>query len=72
MEERDLQLIAALQSSHKELAALFSQHREIEGRLSTFGGQSWLSDTERGEIRRLKRLKLHRKDRIEAILARHR
>ena len=72
MEERDLQLIAALKSSHSELAALFSQHRELEGKLHSLDGRTWLSDTERLEVKRLKRMKLHRKDRIEAILARHR
>jgi uncharacterized protein YdcH (DUF465 family) len=49
---------------------LVEKHRDYERRLAELAGRRWLSDAERLEEVKLKKLKLAAKDEMEAILRR--
>ena len=72
MDERDLSLIQSLSPSHPELAQLYARHQELEQELDGFAGRRWLSNQDQQQVKRLKVQKLRGRDRIEAILSRHR
>ena len=72
METTDLQLIDSLSATNPELPRLLRKHREYEAALTSMRRRHWLSSTEQCEIKRLKRMKLAGRDRIERILALHR
>jgi len=72
MERHDLDLIDRLVPEHPELVRLMEQHRHLERSLAPLAEARWLSPAEEAEERRLKRLKLVGRDRIEAILTAHR
>jgi uncharacterized protein len=58
-------------SRHVDLApkldALRRRHQEFEDKLERFAKRHYLSPDEENEVRRLKTLKLHAKDEMEAI-----
>ena len=72
MERQDLDLIACLTPAHPELGDLMAEHHELERRLTRFVEAKWLSSEDDAKQRKLKRLKLVGRDRIESILADHR
>lgn len=72
MEQRDLELIERLSSADSELAQLWREHLELEAQLDSLGGRLYLTPEEQVERKRLQKLKLAGRDRIEAILAHHR
>ena len=72
MNERDLTLIATLSPSNPELAGLVSQHADYEEQLRSLTRERWLAPQEQALVKQLKRRKLRGRDRIEAILRRHR
>ncbi|HJN73095.1 MAG TPA: DUF465 domain-containing protein [Myxococcota bacterium] len=72
MEERDLSLISSLTPYNPELAALMREHGKLERELTGLVGRRFLSEREQREVKFLKRRKLRGRDRIEAILSRHR
>lgn len=72
MERQDLALIDRLEPEHPELAQLMERHRGYERELAPLSHARWLSSAEEAEQRRLKRLKLVGRDRIESILSAHR
>lgn len=72
MEERDLALIRELAPSHPELDQLWREHLELEKRLDEFDQRRYLTPEEQVERKRLQKIKLAGRDRIEAILAAHR
>ncbi len=72
MDPKDLELIEELAPRHPELAALWREHLELEARLERLARRSYLSPQEELEVKRLKKIKLAGRDRMEAILARHR
>jgi uncharacterized protein YdcH (DUF465 family) len=50
---------------------LVEKHQEYDDRLATLRAQRWLSEVDKLEEVKLKKLKLAVKDEIEAILRRH-
>jgi len=72
MEEHDLDLIVRLAPGNEELARLWREHLDLEQRLEEYGQHLYLTPEEEVEIKRLKKVKLAGRDRIEAILAQYR
>ena len=72
MENKDLELIQRLLDSDQELARLWHEHQELEARLEALGQRPYLSPEDQVEVKRLKKLKLAGRDRMEAILVRYR
>jgi uncharacterized protein YdcH (DUF465 family) len=72
MEKYDEELISQLIQEDYELKKHVDEHRTFEDQLGVFEKKPYLTTEEETEVKRLKKLKLRAKDRIEAILARHR
>ena len=72
MEERDLDLIRSLAPANPELDQLWREHLELEGQLDQLGQRRYLTPEEQVERKRLQKIKLAGRDRIEVILATHR
>ncbi|MFZ5587591.1 MAG: DUF465 domain-containing protein [Thermodesulfobacteriota bacterium] len=72
MEDKDLELIARLQGRDAELDQLWREHLELEAALEAMNQRLYLTAEEQVERKRLQKLKLAGRDRIEAILAGHR
>ena len=72
MEERDLALIRVWQEQDPELKQYVEEHREYEKQLEEFNRRPYLTAAETIERKRLQKLKLAGRDRIELILAQHR
>ena len=72
MEARDLELIERLVNENEELRLLMEEHQELERRLEAFQEKRFLSPDEDMEKKRLQKLKLAGRDRIEGILSRYR
>lgn len=68
----DEELKAHLMMTHPEFRLNFEQHHEFELRLNDLESKAHLSDDEQMEEVRLKKLKLHAKDRMLEIMARYR
>lgn len=52
------------------MTRLQEEHRDLEQKLAGLTRGSWLTPAEEVEVRRLKRLKLSKKDQIQLIAAR--
>jgi hypothetical protein len=72
MEKRDLELIQKHISSDAELKRHMDQHEEYERKLQAFNQRIYLTPEEEMERKRLQKLKLAGRDRIEAILSKYR
>lgn len=72
MEERDLKLIKELLPQNEELRRLMEEHESFERQLSKFQQKKYLTPEEEIEKKRIQKLKLAGKDRIEAILSTYR
>jgi Fic family protein len=72
MEERDEKLIARLIQSNDTLKEYVEQHRDYERQLEEFNKRIHLTTDESMERKRLQKLKLANRDRIERILVEHR
>jgi len=72
MEKRDLELIQKYISSDPELKGYMEEHEGFERKLEEFNRQSRLTADEEMERKRIQKLKLAGRDRIEAILAKYR
>ena len=72
--ERNAQeeLKAHLMETHEDFQRLASQHSEYANKLDALESQSHLTDEEKLEETRLKKLKLRLKDQMEAILSQYR
>ena len=72
MEKRDLVLIQKHITDDPELKRYMEEHEGFERKLEQFNRQSYLSADEEIERKKIQKLKLAGRDRIEAILARYR
>jgi uncharacterized protein YdcH (DUF465 family) len=72
MEERDLALIRTWIQQDMELKQRMEEHEEFERRLEEFNRRPYLTAEETLERKRLQKLKLAGRDRIEQILAKYR
>ncbi len=72
MEERDRELLLSLLAQNEELARLWGEHQELEARLDNIEQRVYLSAEEQVEVKRLKKVKLAGRDRMEKILAEYR
>jgi uncharacterized protein len=72
MERHDEELINQLMNADPELKKYVEQHREFEKLLEEFNRRPYLTAEETVERKRLQKLKLAGRDRIEQILAQHR
>jgi uncharacterized protein YdcH (DUF465 family) len=72
MEKRDLELIQKYISSDPELKRHMEDHEEYEHKLAEWNRRLYLTPEEEVEKKRIQKLKLAGRDRIEAILAKYR
>jgi hypothetical protein len=72
VEERDEKLIAKLVKENGTLKEYMEQHQEYERQLEELNNQIYLSPEESMERKRIQKLKLANRDKIEHILAAHR
>jgi hypothetical protein len=72
MEHKDLELIESLLDRDEELAKLWASHRQLDSQIEAMSERLYLTPEEQVERKRLQKLKLAGRDRIESILAAHR
>ncbi len=72
MERHDLDLIERFIDQDPELKRHMEEHEEFERRLEEFNRRPYLTSEETLEKKRLQKLKLAGRDRIEQILAKYR
>lgn len=72
MEKRDLDLIQRYMAIDSELKRYMEEHEEFERRLAEFNRRLYLTPEEEIERKKIQKLKLAGRDRIEAILAKYR
>lgn len=72
MEKRDLEIIQKYSSTDAELKRHMDEHEEYERKLQEFNRLIYLTPGEEIERKRLQKLKLAGRDRIESILAKYR
>ncbi len=72
MEKRDYELIQKYISTDAELKRYMDAHEEYEKKLQDFNRRIYLTPDEELEKKRLQKLKLAGRDRIEAILSKYR
>jgi uncharacterized protein len=72
MEKKDAALIEQLIPENSELEKLVKEHKEFETRLEEFNKKIYLTEEENRERKRIQKLKLAGRDRIEQILRSHR
>ncbi len=72
MEREDLELIEQLTDKDPELKKFWDDHLEYERQLEGFNRRPYLTAAETLERKRLQKLKLAGRDRMEQILAKYR
>jgi len=72
MEKRDLEIIQKYISSDGELKKFMDEHEAYERKLEEFNRRLYLSPDEEVERKKIQKLKLAGRDRIEAILTKYR
>lgn len=72
MEKRDLELIQKYIVVDPELKRYVQEHEEFEKKLEEMNRRIYLSPEEEIERKKIQKLKLAGRDRIEAILAKYR
>ncbi len=72
MEREDLDLIEQLTDKDPELKKFWDDHLEYERQLGEFNRRPYLTAAETLERKRLQKLKLAGRDRMEQILAKYR
>lgn len=72
MDAKDLKLIEELLPQNEELRKLVEQHQAFEKELERFANKRYLTPTEELEKKRIQKLKLAGKDKIESILSSYR
>jgi len=72
MEKRDIELIEKYSIVDEELKKEVEDHRKFEEMLNDFNKRAYLTPEEEVEKKRIKKLKLRGRDKIEEILAKYR
>ncbi|MBI4620476.1 MAG: DUF465 domain-containing protein [Desulfobacterales bacterium] len=72
MEKRDAKLIEKLVETDKELKSYVDDHIELEKKLAGYHEKPYLTPEEEIERKRIQKLKLAGKDKIEEILSKYR
>jgi uncharacterized protein YdcH (DUF465 family) len=72
MEFKEEHAIVSLLDKDPELKKFYEEHREFEKKLAEFQHKHHLTPEEELEMKRIQKLKLVGKDRMMAILGRHR
>ncbi len=72
MEEQDLELISKWLERDPELKRYVEEHADLERQLEEYNRRPYLSNAETAERKRLQKLKLAGRDKIERILAKYR
>jgi len=72
MEKWDEELIARLLPHDEELSQFIEAHQRYEEQLEQFSQRAYLTTEEEMDKRRIQKQKLAGRDKIEAILAKHR
>ncbi len=72
MEKRDLELIQKYASGDAELKLRWEEHEQFEHQLEEFNRRLYLTPQEEIERKRIQKLKLAGRDRIEVILSKYR
>ncbi len=72
MEREDLELIEQLTDRDPELKKFWDEHLEYERQLEGFNRRPYLTAAETMERKRLQKLKLAGRDKMEQILAKYR
>ena len=72
MEREDLELLQQLTDRDPELKKFWDEHLEYERQLEGFNRRPYLTAAETLERKRLQKLKLAGRDRMEQILAKYR
>lgn len=72
MENRDLELIERYSAENKTLAALYHEHLDFEHKIEKYNHKPYLTPAEELERKKLQKMKLAGKDRIEGILKEYR
>jgi hypothetical protein len=72
MEKRDIELIEKYSAVDDELKKEVEEHCKFEELLNEFNKRAYLTPEEEVEKKRIKKLKLKGRDRIEEILTRYR
>ncbi|MGB9698310.1 MAG: DUF465 domain-containing protein [Thermodesulfobacteriota bacterium] len=72
MEKRDLELIQKYINVDPELKRYMQEHEEFEKKLEEMNRRIYLTPEEEVERKKIQKLKLAGRDRIEAILAKYR
>ncbi len=72
MERQDLELIEKLADKDPELKKFWEEHNEFERQLEEFNRRPYLTTAETMERKRLQKLKLAGRDKMEQILAKYR
>lgn len=72
MEKRDIELIEKFSVVDEELKKEVEEHRKFEEILNDFNRRAYLTPEEEVEKKRIKKLKLRGRDKIEEILVKYR
>jgi hypothetical protein len=72
MENKEEQVIVSLLDKDPELKRFYEEHQELERQLAVFQHKHLLSADEEIEMKRIQKLKLAGKDKMMAILGKHR
>lgn len=72
MEKRDLEIIERHMGDDKVLAGLYDEHLEFERRLEKYNQKPYLTPSEEMDRKKLQKMKLLGRDRIESILQKYR
>ena len=72
MEKWDEELVARLLPHDEELRKYIEEHHRYEEQLEQFSQRAYLTTEEEMEKKRIQKQKLAGRDKIEAILAKHR
>ncbi|MGH7929227.1 MAG: DUF465 domain-containing protein [Candidatus Binatia bacterium] len=72
MENKEEQVIVSLLDKDPELKKFYEEHQELEKQLAVFQHKHLLSADEEIEMKRIQKLKLAGKDKMMAILGKHR